>query len=260
MTGGLQPPPAAESGKLPGFPAFTMHKLSDFSRIQEPRVEGSGGRDIQNVSDMGGGVVRFRLRIGKTWWDGDGAGGAKGGRSDRQRAECRSLGGPGAALQRPGEIWEYGTTFRTSTPFVTWNGALTMIMQLMPPSELADKSVQLLPVVACQLTSDRTGQFLLLDARKGMRTVRTFSFVPGEWTTLRYRVKVDATRGSAMVSVNDDAFQGLQDVPASRGASKGYDAKFGFYRHFSSPKKVCDDYVEHKGCYRRLLTQALKKS
>ena len=238
-------PPAAD-----GLPAgaLRMRSLADFKTVQEPRVEGQGGQNIQNITDQGQGVVRFRLRIGKTWWDGDGAGGAKGGRQDRQRTECSQLGGP--ALQLPGQTWEYGTTFRTSVPFTTWNGALTAIMQLMPPRAQADPAVEYLPLVFCELLGGGQAQVLSILPGKGPRVVRSFKYVPGAWTSLRYRVLVHPAHGSLQVSVNGDAFKGETGVPMARGNGKGYGAKWGFYRHFSDPKKVCDDYVEHKGCYR----------
>jgi len=231
------------------LPEYHMRALSDFTNVQEPRVEGRGGQDIKNVQDLGGGAVRFRLRIGQGWWDGDGAGGTKGGRQDRQRAECRGLG---AVMQRSGETWEYGTTFRVSVPFKTWDGALTSVMQIIPPRGLEDPNVEYLPVVFVQLTSDHTGEVFAIGGNTGVRTVRTFAFAPGQWTALSVRLHVDTHAGSAEVSVNGDAYKGVGGNVA-RGAAKAYDAKWGFYRHFSDPKKVCDDYVEHKNVYRKRL-------
>jgi hypothetical protein len=72
------------------------------------------------------------------------------------------------------------------------------------------------------------------------------------WTALRVRVHVDASAGGVEVSVNGDAFKGVGGNVA-RGNARGYDAKWGFYRHFSDPKKVCDDFVEHKDVYRKRL-------
>ena len=224
-----------------------MLTLKDFGVVQEPRTEGKGGRDIQNITERDG-VVRFRLRIGDTWWDGDGAGGTAGGRPDRQRAECRQLGG--AALHRPGETWEYGTTFRISKPFTLWDGALCMITQIIPDRALADPSIPYLPVCTVELTSDHEADVLLL-TRDGTKVVRSFTFVPGQWTSVRLRVHVDSRHGALQASVNGDAWKGVTDEPVSRGMSKGYDMKVGFYRHFGDHKTPCDDYVEHMGCYRR---------
>jgi len=246
-----QAPLTPPSDIAPPGGAAVMRKLSDFGMVQEPRVEGTGGKDIVNIADMGNGVVRFRLRVDKTWWDGDGAGGAKGGRADRQRAECRLLGS--MPMQKPGETWEYGTTFRTSVPFASWDGGLCMIMQLLNPHDHADPSVTFLPVVTCQLLSATQGQVLSIDSKRGVKTVRSFRVTPGAWTAVRYRVTVDGARGAVLVSVNGDAFKGESDVSVARGKSTAYDAKWGFYRHFPDRKQVCDDYVEHKLCYRKKL-------
>ena len=223
---------------------YRMRSLKDFGAVQEPRVEGKGGSEIQNITDRGGGVVRFRLRVGRGWWDGDGAGGAKGGRPDRQRAECRSLG---SELHRPGETWVYETTFRTSQPFTVWDGALCMVMQLIPPRDQADDAVTYLPVFAVQLLSDRRAQVLLISGDP--RPVAEFSFEPGQWTNLRVRAHVDPKSGSLEASVNGGDWQGVRGVPVSRGKSRGYDMKVGVYKHLDG-KKVCDDWVEHKGVSR----------
>ena len=98
--------------------------------------------------------------------------------------------------------------------------------------------------------TDVQGQVLSILPGKGPRVVRSFKYAPGAWTSLRYRVLVHPTRGSLQVSVNGDAFKGETGVPMARGKATGYGPKWGFYRHFSEPKKVCDDYVEHKDCYR----------
>ena len=115
---------------MPQSDSFEMRGLGDFKVVQEPGVDGRGGKDAKNITDRGGGVVRFLLRVGPggAWWDGDGSGAGRG--ATRQRAECRQLGGDLA--QKRGETWEYGATLRTDPDFKVWGGGWNALMQVKP--------------------------------------------------------------------------------------------------------------------------------
>jgi len=66
--------------------------------------------DFTNIMDAGSNTVRMTLRYhAGDWWDGDRD------RHDtsRQRAEVKGIG----PHQKPGEMFEYATTWRTSTNF-----------------------------------------------------------------------------------------------------------------------------------------------
>src|SRR5690349_9405308 len=86
--------------------------ISSFEGKEEPTVlyhpsTGSFTNDSYvNMTDQGGGIVRFTLRYhpDQDWWDGD----RNTTNNDRQRAEVKGLG----PHQSPGDVFEYAMDFR----------------------------------------------------------------------------------------------------------------------------------------------------
>lgn len=258
-SGGTTNEPAAPSDFGPpakGIPAgaTVMKSKSSFKRIQEPVVYPKGaGSEIQNITDLGNGVVRFRLRVERSWWDGDGAAGAKGGgkAQDRQRAECRLLGGD--IYQKKGETWEYGTTFRTNPGFKVYGKGWNDVMQLKTYSGFGGSDMGM-PLV--KLTIDGSGSDLQLlayspaEGGRGKVTARSHSFKPGEWVTAKFRVTT-GSNGMLQMSINGDAFQGKSGVAMNGpGGSSSYNMKCGLYRKLHLPQMAgADDYIDHKNTY-----------
>ncbi|HEY7087990.1 MAG TPA: heparin lyase I family protein, partial [Tepidisphaeraceae bacterium] len=84
-------------------------------------------------------------------------------------------------------------------------------------------------------------------------TAREFTWKPGEWQTVRIRVKTTANGdGLLMASVNGDEFRGVQNVKMFRPDSTDYRPKWGFYRGVTSG--MHDDWVEHKDAIARKLS------
>src|SRR4051812_581089 len=90
--------------------------LASFEGIEEPEIifypdKGKfRADDVENITDMGGGIVRMTLRYTREWWDGDRDLETN---KDRQRAEVKGLG----PHQKLGQTFEYDTTWRSNPTF-----------------------------------------------------------------------------------------------------------------------------------------------
>jgi len=214
--------------------------LKSFDGIEEPHVkwvvaENKVERDdFVNITDEGNGTVKMFLRYrGETegWWDGD----QGTGRSDRQRAEVKGIG----PHQKPGETFEYGTTFRTDPDFKAY-GRFCHVMQVKATD--GDKGA---PLVTLSLTGNGTGALQYYSGSDGFKTAQTFSWKPGEWETVRFRLKTSETGdGELLLSVNGGQFQGVEHVKMFRPQATDYRPKWGLYR--GTVKGMTDDWVEHK--------------
>ncbi|HTQ30661.1 MAG TPA: hypothetical protein VMI53_05570, partial [Opitutaceae bacterium] len=95
--------------------AVTAENLRSFEGIEEPELRYviATGKFVYdpylNITDAGAHTVRMTLRYNRDWWDSDRD------RVDttRQRAEVKGLG----PHQKPGETFEYATTWRTDPDF-----------------------------------------------------------------------------------------------------------------------------------------------
>jgi hypothetical protein len=190
-----------------------------------------------NITDMGDGVVRMFLRYTDKFWDGD----QSTTRTDRQRAEVKGLG----PHQKDGETFEYGTTFRTDPDMKGW-GRFCHIMQLKATD--GDKGA---PLVTLSITSGTgNGALQYCSGNHGFRVAQTFVFKPGQWTTVRYRVKTTSSNtGELLLSVNGSEFKGITGIPMFRTASTDYRPKWGLYR--GTVAGMHDDWVEHKDALAR---------
>jgi len=210
------------------------------------RNQGPNGTAVKdnfiNITDEGNGVVKMFLRYrwdggnNGGWWDGD-QGTA---RRDRQRAEIKGLG----PHQKDGETFEYGTTFRTDPDFKAY-GRFCHIMQVKATD--GDKGA---PLVTLSIIDDTHGALRYVSGNNGFRTAREFTWKPGEWETIRFRLKTSTTNdGELLLSVNGDEFKGVTGVPIYRPNATDYRPKWGLYR--GVVKGMHDDWVEHKEGYTR---------
>jgi hypothetical protein len=237
------------TGLLPSAFALTATNLSGFEGIEEPHVryvvanKAFVDETFTNITDVGDNTVRMFLRFRPgQWWDGDRD------RTDtsRQRAEVKGIG----PHQKPGETFEYGTTWRTDPDFKT-TGRFCHVFQIKATD--GDDGA---PLVTISLLSDtRAAVRYWSGNRKGFGIVREFPWKPGVWETVKIRVKTSNTAdGEILVSVNGDEFKGINNVAVYRPSSTAYRPKWGLYRGVSVNAALHDDYVEHKNAFAEKLT------
>ena len=235
--------------------AIVMRTKADFKTIQEPRVIGSGGIEINNIQDLGPGAMRFILRVGDTWRDNEPVNDA----SDRQRAEVHRLGGDLA--HKVGETWEYGYSFMLSPGFKAF-GSWNDIFQLKPLNVASKwKGKSGAPLVGINLYgmqgSNVLGKVTVnntkdSNSRKEVK-VRDFIVAPGQWMSLKLRVKIHPAQGFVQVSVNGDAFTGVQGQVKEPDFEQ-WGPKWGFYRKLYMPQmKNTSMHVDIKDVYRARL-------
>ncbi len=96
------------------------------------------------------------------------------------------------------------------------------------------------------MDGDSTGAVQFYSGNDGFKIARKFSWHPGEWQTVRIRVKMSQdANGGLIASVNGDAFSGVKDLPIYRPDATDYRPKWGFYRG-RTVTGMHDDWVEHK--------------
>jgi len=219
--------------------------LKSFEGIEEPTVvyvvaSNRVERDsFINITEPRRGVVRMFLRHRDDWWDGD----QGTSRRDRQRAEIKGLG----PHQKDGETFEYGTTFRTDPDF-KGAGRFCHIMQLK-----ATDGNKGLPLVTLSILPGTNSAALQYDSGNDrFRIARSFTWKPGAWVTVRFRVKTTTTNtGELTLSVNGDEFQGVRNIPLYRPRATDYRPKWGLYRGVAAG--MHDDWIEHKNAVARKL-------
>jgi hypothetical protein len=224
--------------------AMTATNLAGFEGIEEPVVKYLVTEkkfvpdDFTNITDVGGNTVRMTLRYhADSWWDGDRD------RHDtsRQRAEVKGIG----PHQKPGETFEYATTWRTSPNF-SGSGRFCHVFQLKAIDGNNDAPLVTLSIK--EGTNDCAVQYWSGNSR-GSSVVRKFNWSPGTWENVRIRIKTSNTNdGSILVSVNGDEFQGVTNVAVFRPDATSYRPKWGLYRGTSKNIPPGDSYVEHKNC------------
>ena len=222
--------------------AVTATALSSFEGIEEPLVRyapatGTFARDsLVNITDVGGGTFRMRLRYHTDEWDADRDTKNK----DRQRAEVKGLG----PHQKLGETFEYTTTWRANDSF-TGAGRFCHIFQLK--STDGDSGAPLVTISIHDGSSLASVQYWVGPA-KSSTTVREFPWTPGQWQTVRIRVKTSVEAdGEVLASVNGDEFQGVRGVAVYRTGATDFRPKWGLYRNAAPGLPLGDDYIEHRG-------------
>lgn len=231
-------------GLLGSLSAATARRLADFEGIEEPelRYVVATGKFVYdpyvNIRDVGDETVRFTLRYrAGEGWDGDRD------RDDtsRQRAEVKGVG----AHQKPGETFEYATTWRTNPEF----RPATRFCHVFQVKSTDGDSGPPLVVVSILGTEGKAAVRYWSGDAKGFSVAREFSWRPGTWQNLRIRVKVsDASDGEILASVDGDEWSGVSGVPVHRPGATDYRPKWGLYRGIDKEKAMPmgDDWVEHR--------------
>lgn len=226
--------------------AETAKKLADFEGVEEPvlRYVVATGKfvpdDYVNIRDVGEGAVRMTLRYkAGEWWDSDRANHD----TSRQRAEVKGIG----PHQHTGETFEYGTTWRTSPEF-KGTDRFCHVFQLKATD--GDNGAPLV-VLSIMKETGRAEVRYCSGAAKGFTKVRALTWKPGEWQTMRVRIKTSKAGqadGEILVSVNGDEFQGVKGVEVFRPDATGYRPKWGLYRGIDKDHAMTmgEDWVEHR--------------
>ena len=221
--------------------AVTAQNLRSFEGIEEPELRYviATGRFVYdpyvNITDAGDHTVRMTLRYNRDWWDSDRD------KTDttRQRAEVKGLG----PHQKPGETFEYATTWRTDPDF-RGSKRFCHVFQLKATDGSNGPPLVVLSVL------DGVGRAAVRywpSDSKGFINVREFAFKPGTWQTVRIRIKTsEQADGEVLVSVDGDPFQGAKNVRVYREYATDYRPKWGFYRGLAKGMDLHDDWVEHK--------------
>lgn len=233
--------------------ATTATRLGSFEGIEEPlvRYTPAAGTFVPdsfvNITELGDGAFRMRLRYRSDVWDGDRDTRNK----DRQRAEVKGLG----RHQKTGETFEYSTTWRSSPGF---RGASRFCHIFQLKSTNGDSGA---PVVTLSIDEGRQSASVRYWSghAKDSTVARDFPWTPGTWQTVRIRVTTspeNAATGAVLASVNGDEFQGARDVPVFRTGASDYRPKWGLYRAAKPNLDMGDDFIEHRAISANPLAQA----
>ncbi|HEX3729497.1 MAG TPA: heparin lyase I family protein [Opitutaceae bacterium] len=226
---------------LPAARAVDAASLASFEGIEEPALRYYPAKDSfapddhVNITEAAPGVFRMELRYGPEWWDSD----RDTRNRDRQRAEVKGLG----PHQRDGQTFEYATTWRVDPAF-TPGPRFCHIFQLKATD--GDNGA---PAVTMTLTPvPGRVEVRCTPLTKGAPSLaRRFAYRPGEWETVRIRIKVSAAgEGLLQVSVDGDPFQGLDRVAICRPEGTDYRPKWGLYRGVTAGMAIHDDTIEHR--------------
>jgi len=221
--------------------ADTATRLKDFEGIEEPEVRyiaasGKFERDtFVNITDAGDHAVRMTLRYTPESWDGD----RKNEDKSRQRAEVKGIG----PHQKPGETFEYATTWRTDPGF-HGSDKFCHVFQLKATD--GDNGAPLV-VLSVLEEKDTAAVRICSGNARGFTVVRRFAWKPNTWQTVRLRIKTsNATDGEVLVSVDGDAFQGLKAIALFRPDATDYRPKWGLYRGTTEKLPRGESWVEHR--------------
>jgi hypothetical protein len=246
MKSSLLPAAVAISGLLLPSTLFavTATGLSSFEGVEEPSVRFASASkafaddDFVNITDLGEGTFRMRLRYRSEEWDGD----RDTLNNDRQRAEVKGLG----PHQKDGDSFEYGMSWRTNPSF-QGSSRFCHIFQLKATD--GDSGAPLV-TLSIQSGSDRASVQYWSGPAKSSSTVRKFAWKPGVWQAVRIRIKTSTTKaGEVLASIEGDEFQGVRGVEVYREDATGYRPKWGLYRGASAGMRMGDDYIEHRDVF-----------
>ncbi len=221
--------------------AVTAGNLRSFEGIEEPELRYviATGKFVYdpylNITDAGAHTVRMTLRYNRDWWDSDRD------RVDttRQRAEVKGLG----PHQKPGETFEYATTWRTDPDF-HGSDRFCHVFQLKATD--GDNGPPLVVLSVLNGVGHACVRYWPGSA-KDFINVREFPFKPGDWQNVRIRIKTSEQEdGEVLVSVGGDEFQGVKGVRVYRRDATDYRPKWGLYRGLAKDMDLHDDWVEHR--------------
>lgn len=226
---------------LPAHAVITATELGSFEGIEEPLVRYAPAiqmfvrDDFANITEVGDRTFRMRVRYTSQQWDADRDTQNK----DRQRAEVKGLG----PHQKLGDTFEYATTWRSNASF-QGAGRFCHIFQL---KSIDGDSGSPLVTISIHDGSTRASVQYWVGPAKSSTTVREFAWTPGEWQTVRLRIKTSlAADGEVLASINGDEFQGVRGVAVYRTDATEFRPKWGLYRNAAPGLPLGDDYIEHR--------------
>jgi autotransporter-associated beta strand protein len=222
--------------------AATATSLSSFEGREEPTVlyhpsNGSFTNDSYvNITDQGGGVIRYTLRYQPDldWWDGD----RNTTNDDRQRAEVKGLG----AHQKTDQTFRYSFDWRTD-PNYKGTGSFCHIFQLK--STDGDSGA---PLVTLSLGTNGSGTLRIWSGTAAnSSTARSFTWTPNTWSHADIIITTSqGNTGAVIASINGDGYSGTSGVPAFRPDATDYRPKWGLYRGINSNLYVGTNWVEDR--------------
>ena len=226
--------------------AIVGRSVKDFGGVNNSEVYPKGkGTEIENITDVGGGVMQFLLRNRGVWYDGDrdlrnnykGLG--------KARAEVSGLG---KTNQVAGETWEYGTTVKLDTNFRPMSGFCNIMQQAQISFvRLTQLKGNVVTGGLYYVTNPAEGEF------HPQRLAREFTVNRGDWITLVVRVKVHQSDGECTLSVNGDSFKGARGVKMIKNKPY-YSGNWGLYGSVTKDvngKPLGDNVVWHKDIWLR---------
>lgn len=221
--------------------ATTASSLSSFGGIEEPTVKytvssGSFSNDsYTNITSPSSSNFRMLLRYrANNWWDGD----RNTTSSDRQRAEVKVLG----ARQKPGETYDYTTTWKTNSTFKKGSKFCHIFQVKGYGGGDIDE-----PLVTMSIDSSTSAAVKYCSGTaSGLTTARSFSYSIGSSKSVRIRLKVStSSSGELRASISGDSLQGKTGLAMYRPDAPEYQPKWGLYRGLTSSETFGDDYLDH---------------
>ena len=249
--------------------ALVAETLADFGKggVDNSLVFPRGAApEIQNITQVAPRHFRFELRMRGNPWSPHNPGGTKGawydgdrdlewnegkrdGRyHDKSRAEVHDLfrNTPKEPIMKRGDTWDIATTVKLDKAFVP-SRMYTCIAQ----PALDQSFVSLTGIKGDDVTG---ALFVFADGiGSAIKVARTFTIKRGEWTSIVVRVKF-AVKGRYELSVNGDAFQGIDIDTSKIFAKRKPGSKWGEYCCATTNvlgKPMKDLICEHKNIYVR---------
>ena len=155
--------------------------------------------------------------------------------------------------QKIGDTFEYATTWRVDAAF---HGTTRFCHIFQLKATEGDDGA---PLITMSLEHDpnRVSVRYWSGKERSSQAAREFKCVPGEWESVRIRVKTSfSADGEVLVSVNGDPFVGVEHVAIYRPEASDYRPKWGLYRGVTAGMSLSDDYVEHRAVSARNLAGA----
>ena len=220
--------------------AVTATSLSSFGGIEEPTVRYTVSSDsfsndsYTNITSPSSGTFRMYLRFSTSAWDGD----RNTTSEDRQRAEVKVLG----ARQKPGETFEYQSTWKTNSTFKKGSRFCHITQVKGYGGGDIDE-----PLVTVSIDSATSAAVKYCSGTaSGLTTARSFSWSAGTSKTVKIRLKVStSTSGELRASINGDALSGKTGLAMYRPDAPEYQPKWGLYRGCDSSQTFGNDQVDH---------------
>lgn len=265
-------PPSKTAHKAPLAPkgppkgALVAETLADFGVDKSLVFPRGAAPEIDNITQVAPRHFRFELRMRGNpwspfnprgtkgaWYDGDrdlewNEGKRDGKYHDKSRAEVHNLfrNTPKEPIMKMGDTWDIATTVKLDRAFVPSRSYCNLMQPLLDQSFLTLTDIK---------GDDVTAQLMVFVDGIGsaIKVARTFTIKREQWTSIVVRVTL-ARNGRYELSLNGDAFKGIEIDTSKIFAKRKPGAKFGIYGTSTSNvhgKPMKDLIVEHRDMYLR---------